>query len=53
MDIHLTGVNAKSSKDGMANMTISLSISSTQEMQKVQRNLRLIEGVVQVYRAKS
>ena len=53
MDIHLTGVNAKSTKDGMVNMTISLSISSTSEMQKVQRNIRLIDGVVQVYRAKS
>jgi len=53
MDIHLTGVNAKSTKDGMVNMTISLSISSTAEMQKVQRNIRLIDGVVQVYRAKS
>ncbi len=53
MDIHLTGVNAKAGKDGMVNMTISLSISSTAEMQKVQRNIRLIDGVVQVYRAKS
>ena len=53
MDIHLTGVNAKSTKDGMVNMTISLSISSTSEMQKVLRNIRLIDGVVQVYRAKS
>ncbi len=53
MDIHLTGVNAKSTKEGMVNMTISLSISSTSEMQKVQRNIRLIDGVVQVYRAKS
>ena len=53
MDIHLTGVNAKADKDGNVNMTISLSISSTQEMQKVQRNIRLIDGVIQVYRAKS
>ncbi len=53
MDIHLTGVNAKTTKDGNVNMTISLSISSTQEMQKLLRNLRLIEGVMQVYRAKS
>jgi GTP pyrophosphokinase len=53
MDLHLTGVNAKSGKDGMVNMIISLSISSTAEMQKVQRNIRLIDGVVQVYRAKS
>ena len=53
MDIHLSGVNAKSGRDGSLNMTITLSISSTQEMQKVLRNLRNIEGVLQVYRAKS
>ena len=53
MDIHLSGVNAKSGKDGCINMTVTLSISSTQEMQKVLRNLRLIDGVIQVYRAKS
>ena len=53
MDIHLTGVNAKTGKEGNMHMTISLAISSTQEMQKVLRNLRNIEGVTQVYRAKS
>lgn len=53
MDIHLSGVNAKSGRDGSLSMTITLSISSTQEMQKVLRNMRNIEGVTQVYRAKS
>ena len=53
MDIHLSGVNAKAGKDGTLTMTITLSISSTQQMQKVFRNLRNIEGVSQVYRAKS
>ncbi len=53
MDIHLSGVNAKSGKDGSVSMVITLSISSTQEMQKVLRNLRIIDGVMQVYRAKS
>ena len=53
MDIHLSGVNAKSGKDGSLAMTLTLSISSTQEMQKVLRNLRNIEGVHNVYRAKS
>ncbi len=53
MYIHLSGVNAKSGKDGSLTMTITLSISSTQEMQKVLRNLRNIEGVLHVYRAKS
>ena len=53
MDIHLSGVNAKTGRDGSLTMTITLSISSTQEMQKVLRNLRNIEGVTQVYRAKA
>ena len=53
MDIHLSGVKAKSGKDGSLAMTLTLSISSTQEMQKVLRNLRNIEGVTNVYRAKS
>lgn len=53
MDIHLSGVNAKSGRDGSLTMTITLSISSTQEMQKVLRNLRNIDGVIHVYRAKS
>ncbi len=53
MEIHLSGVNAKSGKDGSMTMTISLSISSTQEMQKVLRTLRNIAGVTNVYRAKS
>ena len=53
MDVNLIGVNAKTNKDGSMMMTITLSISSTQEMQKVLRNMRNIEGVTQVYRAKS
>ena len=53
MDIHLSGVMAKTGRDGSLTMTITLSISSTQEMQKVLRTLRNIEGVSQVYRAKS
>ena len=53
MDINLIGVNAKTNKDGSMMMTITLSISSTQQMQKVLRNMRNIPGVTQVYRAKS
>ncbi len=53
LDIHLSGVNAKTGKDGSLTMTITLSISSTQEMQKVLRILRNIEGIQHVYRAKS
>ena len=53
MDIHLSGVNAKSGRDGALSMIITLSISSTQEMQKLLRIFRNVEGITQVYRAKS
>ena len=53
MDINLTGVNGKSDREGNLNLTVTLEIASTQEMQKVLRNLRNVEGIEQVYRAKS
>ncbi len=53
MDIHLCGVNARLGADGTLTMTITLSISSTHEIQKVLRNLRNVQGVVNVYRARS
>ena len=53
LDIDISGVNAKSNKDGQANITLTLSISSTQEMQKVLRSIRNVEGVLNVYRAKA
>lgn len=53
MDVHISGVNAKSGKDGAVHIILTLSISSTHEMQKVLRTLRSVEGVTDVYRAKS
>lgn len=53
MDVHISGVNAKSGKDDIVHITLTLSISSTQQMQKVLRTLRNVEGVTNVYRAKS
>ncbi|MBR6472152.1 MAG: bifunctional (p)ppGpp synthetase/guanosine-3',5'-bis(diphosphate) 3'-pyrophosphohydrolase [Firmicutes bacterium] len=53
MDIHLTGVNARAGSDGNMNMTIQLSISSTQEMERILRALRNIEGITQVFRSRS
>ncbi len=52
LDVNLSGVNAKVNKEGIANMTITLSISSTQQMEKVFRSLRAVEGVIDVYRAR-
>ena len=53
MDVHISGVNAKSGKNEEVNIVLTLSLSSTQQMQKVLRTLRNIEGVLHVYRAKS
>ncbi len=53
MDVHISGVNAKSGRDETINITLTLSISSTQQMQKVLRTLRNVPGVSNVYRARS
>ena len=53
MDVHIAGVNSKVDKDGMIHMTLTLSLTSTQQMQKMLRALRNVEGVESVYRARS
>ncbi len=52
MDVHITGVNAKSGKDhDVTNITLTVSISSTTEMEKLLKGFRMIPGVADVYRA--
>ncbi|MCB6993710.1 bifunctional (p)ppGpp synthetase/guanosine-3',5'-bis(diphosphate) 3'-pyrophosphohydrolase [bacterium 210820-DFI.6.37] len=52
MDVHIDGVNAKSSKDETVTVTLTLSISSKDQMNKVLRSLRSVQGVSNVFRAK-
>ena len=51
MDVHITGVNAKSAKDRSVSITMTLSISNTAQMQKILRHLRSVPGVTDVYRS--
>jgi guanosine-3',5'-bis(diphosphate) 3'-pyrophosphohydrolase len=51
MDVHIAGVNAKSARDGVVNITMTLSISNTGQIEKVLRSLRNVPGVADVYRA--
>lgn len=51
MDVHIAGVNAKSAKDRVVNITMTLSISNTGQMEKVLKQLRMVPGVADVYRA--
>jgi len=53
LDINIEGINAKSVKYESVKITLTLSITSTQQMQKVLRTLRNVNGVTSVYRAKS
>lgn len=53
MDVHISGVNAKSDREGHINTTLTLSIAGMHEMQKLLRKLRNVDGVLNVYRAKS
>lgn len=53
MDVHISGVNAKSEKDETVRIMLTLSISNTQQMQKVLRMLRNVQGVTNVFRARS
>ena len=53
MDVHISGMNAKSGRSEEVSITLTLSISGTQQMQKVQRTLRNVQGITNVYRAKS
>jgi GTP pyrophosphokinase len=51
MDVHIAGVNAKSAKDQFVNITMTLSISNTSQMEKVLKTLKSVQGVVYVHRA--
>ncbi len=51
MDVRITGVNAKSGKDGIVTITMTLSLTDTGQMEKVVRRLRTVPGVTDAYRA--
>lgn len=53
MDVHISGVNAKSSKEKTIHIVLTLSISNTAQMKKILRTLHNVSGVSEVYRAKS
>ena len=51
MDVHIAGVNAKSSKENIATITMTLSLTNTGQLEKVLRQLRSVQGVADVYRS--
>ena len=53
MDVHISAVNGRSGRDERAHITLTLSIDSTQQIQRVLRALRNVEGVEHVYRGNS
>lgn len=51
LEVHIAGVNARSDRDNIVHMTMTLALSDTGEIQKVLRNLKNISGVIDVYRS--
>ncbi len=52
MNINITGVNAKSGKDQLVNILLTISISDRSEMEKVLMNFRALPSVVDVRRSR-
>ncbi|MBR6444663.1 MAG: bifunctional (p)ppGpp synthetase/guanosine-3',5'-bis(diphosphate) 3'-pyrophosphohydrolase, partial [Firmicutes bacterium] len=50
LDAHITGVNAKTAKDETVQITLTLSIANTAQMQKILRTFRNVSGILEVYR---
>ena len=50
MDVHITGVNAKSGVDEVVNITMTVSLSDTGQLENVIRRLRTVPGVTDAYR---
>lgn len=53
MDVHISGVNAKTHGDGLCSITLTLSITNTMQIQRVLRNFRQVPDVTNVFRARS
>ena len=49
---HLIGVNAKATKDRMANTEVTVEVESLDELNKVMKNLRKVDSVYEVNRKK-
>jgi GTP pyrophosphokinase len=51
MDVRIVGLNAKSGKDNIASITMTLSLTDTGQLEKVLRKFRTVSGVMDAYRA--
>lgn len=51
-DVKIMGINAKTGDDGSATINLTIAIGSTQQMQRILRAFRNVEGVFNVYRAR-
>ncbi len=51
-DTHITGLNAKSNNEDVVSVTITIQLSDTAQLEKLQRTMKSIPGVSEVYRAK-
>ncbi|MBO5667163.1 MAG: bifunctional (p)ppGpp synthetase/guanosine-3',5'-bis(diphosphate) 3'-pyrophosphohydrolase [Firmicutes bacterium] len=51
MDINITGIHSQGAKEGIVNILLTVSITSTSHMEKMLVSMRSIPGIADVYRA--
>ncbi|MEI8215570.1 MAG: bifunctional (p)ppGpp synthetase/guanosine-3',5'-bis(diphosphate) 3'-pyrophosphohydrolase [Eubacteriales bacterium] len=51
MDVNILGVQAKSAKDKLVTISLTLSITNTGQIEKVIRQIKLLSGISSVYRS--
>lgn len=51
MDVRIVGLKAKSGKDNIASITMTLSLTDTGQLKKVLQKFRTVSGVMDAYRA--
>ncbi len=51
MDVYIAGVNARKTKDHIADMVLTVSISNTEQMEKLLKQFRSVPGIADVYRS--
>ena len=51
MDVHISGLNAKSNTDETVKINLTLSIKNKEQMEKICRSLKGIPGILEAYRA--
>ena len=53
LDVNILGINAKANKDETVKIDLTLSIKDREQVEKICRSLKGVQGILEAYRTKS